>query len=91
MSNIPTLYLPFKTIDELVIKVEKIKSAHLIHQKQFKTQLDNANIKYNVISDYGVSIDISDLSEEQIKVVNDKDTTLIKRIYNDLGVAKSIN
>jgi len=84
-----SLCLPFKNIDDLVRKVEKIKTAHLIQQQTFRQSLNEAGIAYQEIGEFGVSVDIGGLSKEQIEVIKANDSSFIKDVYAKCGVSEN--
>lgn len=82
-------FLPFKSIDDLVRKVEKIKAAHIIQQQTFRHSLNEHGIKYTELGEYGVAIDIGGLSDSQLDVIRNNDTSLLKEVYAQCGVLQN--
>lgn len=84
-----SLCLPFRNIDDLVRKVEKIKAAHLVQQQTFRQSLNEAGIAYQEIDEFGVFVDIGGLSKEQIEVIKANDSSFIKDVYAQCGVSEN--
>lgn len=81
-----TLFLPFDNISDLLRKVENIKEAHKIKFQTLIQMLKQNEIKFTPIDDYGVVIDVSLLSDEDIKLITNQDNSLIQKVYNENGV-----
>ena len=81
-----TRHLAFNGISDLIRKVENIKKAHQIKSKTFRKTLEEKGIRYIPIDDYGVAIDISGLSEEDLKVIRNQDDSYIQNVYEANGV-----
>lgn len=58
------LSISFKNVPELLEKVEKIKSFAIKSAEKRKEGLIERGIKFSELSEYGFSIDINDLTED---------------------------
>lgn len=81
--------IQFDNISELVSKVEKLKGAHEIETEKFKKVLKKNNIQFKELDEYGVLIDIGNLSKKQMNLIKSKNTTFIDKVYKEVGVIKN--
>ena len=79
----------FDNIHELVMKVEKLKKAYEEQSNIFRQSLKENGIVYGELDPFGVSIDVGGLSDEQKKVVFNKDNSFIDFIHEQVGVVKN--
>lgn len=64
------LNISFKNVPELLEKVEKIKAFAIKIAAKRKEGLVERGIKFTELSEYGVSIDIEDLTKDNIVWLN---------------------
>jgi hypothetical protein len=90
IADVSTRFLPFYSISDLLRKVGEIKEAHKIKSETFRQTLKEKGIKFSPIDDYGVSIDIGLLSEEDIRLIKNQDNSFIQKVYDENGVVLNV-
>ena len=82
--------LLFKSIYDLIGKVENIKMAHKIKSETFRQILKEKEIKFTPIDDYGVSIDVALLSKEDKRFIETQGDSFIENVYKENGVVLNV-
>ena len=90
IADVSTRFLPFDSISDLLRKVENIKKAHKIKSETFRQTLKEKGIKFTSIDDYGVAIDISLLSDEDMRFIKNQDDSFIQKVYDENGVVLNV-
>jgi len=85
----PCFSIQFNNISDLVSKVEKLKEAEKIETKEFKKVLKENNIQFKEFDEYGVLIDIGNLSRKQLDLIKYKNTSFVDMVYEKVGVIKN--
>lgn len=81
--------LPFNDISDLIRKVDKLRDAHKAQLDTLKASLIKNDIRFKNIGDFGVTIDIGQLTNEKVKFVINLDDSSLKKIYDEVGVIKN--
>jgi len=81
-----THYLPFNSISDLLAKVKILKRVYANRHKDMKAELDKRNIPYEIINEYGLSICMDGLSDEQIEFITKYKNDAVKNLYDFMGI-----
>ena len=77
------LSITFSTIPNLLVKADQIRDFAITQEILRRKQFDNIGIIYEPLNEYGVAIDIGELTEEQLLA--------IKEILSDNSLREFVN
>ena len=78
--------LPFSGISDLIMKVDLLVAAHKMQVAIRRVKLIKNNIEFKEVGEFGIMIDIALLTDKQLEVVKDVDNSLLKKVYDKIGV-----
>ena len=78
--------LPFSGISDLIMKVDLLVAAHKMQVAILRGQLIKNNIEFKEVGEFGFMIDVALLTDAQLEVIKDVDNSLLKKVYDKIGV-----
>jgi hypothetical protein len=79
--------LTFNGLKDLEEKVSRIKNAHKEYDDRRKERLTDLGVDFTNIDPFGLVVDISELGEEGLSIVKDRE--YLNHLYHQIGLYKS--